>query len=298
MSPPRALLVLAAIVVAPGALAAQGQGSEAADGSLSLRVMTFNIRTSAIPDGDDSWSLRRDLVAETIARSDPDVLGLQEALAEQIEYLEDALPQYRWLGVDRGLNGGRGLSEATPIFYRYEQLAPIESGTFWLGDPPDGREDEGRRRRGRGSRIVTWARFHHLETGRQLYVYNTHFTLRGGRRQLEGAALINERVAALPAGTPVVVMGDFNAVAGASETWELATSQGLMDAWRAAGEREGPAVTSNGFGPPPNDWEGRIDWILVGGPVAVPSVATVLHSVDGRYPSDHYPVLATLEISQ
>lgn len=292
----RARLLFVALVALPGSLAAQGQGSSLGEQPLALDVMTFNIRTSAVPDGDDAWPHRRELVAATIARAAPAVLGLQEALAEQIEFLEDALPEYRWLGVDRGLNGGRGLSEATPIFYRYEELVPIESGTFWLGSPPDARRDEGRRRRGRGSRIVTWARFHHLETARGVYVFNTHFTLRGGRRHLEGAQMINERVAALPPGSAVVVMGDFNAVAGASETWELATSQGLRDAWRLAREREGPAVTSNGFGPPPEDWEGRIDWILVGGPVTVPAIATVVHSVEGRYPSDHYPVLATLEI--
>jgi endonuclease/exonuclease/phosphatase family metal-dependent hydrolase len=254
--------------------------------------MTFNIRTSTGRDGSDAWPYRKELVAETIGRSAPQVLGLQEVLADQIEFLEKSLPEYRWLGVDRGLNGGRGLSEATPIFYKYDELIPIESGTFWLGDPPDGRPT----RRGRGARIVTWARFHHLETGRQLYVFNTHLTLREGPRQHEGIAMINERIAALPPGSAVVVMGDFNAVAGFSGTWEMATSQGLRDAWRVAEAREGPAVTSNGFGPPPDDWEGRIDWILVGGPVSVPSIATVVHSVGGRYPSDHYPVLATLEI--
>lgn len=262
--------------------------------ALSLEVMTFNIRTSAGRDGDDAWRYRKELVAETIGEADPDLLGIQEALSDQIEFLEEALPRYRWLGVDRGLNGGHGLSEATPIFYRYEELVPIESGTFWLGDPPDPRAG-GRRRRGRGSRIVTWARFHHVETARELYVFNTHLTLREGR-QMEGAAMINEQIAALPPGTPVVLMGDFNAVAGSSETWDLATSEGLHDAWRVAAAHEGPAVTSNGFGPPPDDWEGRIDWILVGGPISVPSIATIVHGVDGRYPSDHYPVLATLEI--
>jgi endonuclease/exonuclease/phosphatase family metal-dependent hydrolase len=190
------------------------------------------------------------------------------------------------------LNGGQGLSEATPIFYRYEELAPIEAGTFWLGDPPDGRPT----RRGRGSRIVTWARFHHVQTGRQVYVFNTHLTLREGPRQHEGVAIINERIAALPPGSAVVVLGDFNALAGSSGTWDLATSQGLRDSWHIARARQGPAVTSNGFGPPPVDWEGRIDWILVGGPIAVPSVATIVHSVEGRFPSDHYPVFATLEI--
>ena len=280
-------------------LAAVGRGSEAAgqtadsDGldGLALEVMTFNIRTSAVPDGGNAWPLRKEVVAETIARSNPHVLGLQEVLAEQIEYLEVALPQYRWLGVDRGLNGGTGLSEATPIFYRYEELIPIESGTFWLGSPPDGQA-----RRRRGSRIVTWARFHHIETARQLYVYNTHFTIREGQRQLESAERVNEHIASLPSGSTVIVMGDFNAAAESSETWRLMTSRGLRDAWTIADDRHGPPVTSNGFGPPPSGEEWRIDWILVGGAIEVPSASTVIYHSEGRYPSDHYPVLATLRL--
>jgi endonuclease/exonuclease/phosphatase family metal-dependent hydrolase len=41
---------------------------------------------------------------------------------------------------------------------------------------------------------------------------------------------------------------------------------------------------------------GRIDWILVRGPVEVATAETVLHAVEGRYPSDHYPVVATLRV--
>jgi endonuclease/exonuclease/phosphatase family metal-dependent hydrolase len=212
-------------------------------------------------------------------------------LAEQAAFLEDVLPQYRWIGVDRGLNGGTGLSEATPIFYRHDELAPIESGTFWLGEPPNGEQ----RRRG-GSRIVTWARFHHLATRQQVYVYNTHLSPREGPGQVDAAARINERIAALPPGSAVILMGDFNAYAGSSQTWKVATSQGLRDAWEIAEQRRGPAVTSNGFGPPP-EWGGaRIDWILVGGPLEVPTISTIVHSVGSRYPSDHYPVLATLRL--
>ena len=91
-------------------------------------------------------------------------------------------------------------------------------------------------------------------------------------------------------------MGDFNAIAETSETWQAATSDGLRDAWVVAEEREGPPLTSSGFGPPPQGREGRIDWILVDGPVTVGRAVTVLHSVDGRWPSDHYPVAAELVI--
>jgi endonuclease/exonuclease/phosphatase family metal-dependent hydrolase len=264
---------------------------------ISLDVMTFNIRTSAIPDGDDSWPIRKERVRETIERFAPDILGLQEALGEQIDYLATMFPEYRWLGVDRGLNGGTGLSEATPIFYRHAEMVPIESGTFWLGDMPNGsyRGREGGRG---GSRIVTWARFHHLEGGRDVWVFNTHLSPRPGQQHLTAAERINERIAALPPGSAVVVLGDFNATAGTSDTWRAATSQGLRDAWEVAASREGPAATYNGFRAPGSEeeGEGRIDWVLVGGPIEVTAAATIVHTAQGRYPSDHFPVLAKLTI--
>jgi endonuclease/exonuclease/phosphatase family metal-dependent hydrolase len=267
------------------------QPAEGNDTSFALEVMTFNIRTANGQDGDNVWPRRKALVVDTLRAVDADVLGLQEVLTEQIEFLQAQMPEYRWLGVDRGLNGGVELSEATPIFYRHAVLVPLESGTFWLADDPNPPAQPGR-----GARIVTWARFHHLETRRQVYVYNTHFTIRGGPRQIQSAEQINAHIAQLPAGSAVVVMGDFNAIAQTSETWLAATSDGLRDAWLVAEKREGPPLTSNGFGPPPQEREGRIDWILVGGPVSVGRAATVLHSVDGRWPSDHYPVAAELVI--
>ena len=265
---------------------------------MSLDVMTFNIRTSNGRDGDDAWPYRKQLVADTIGQFAPDVAGLQEALDEQIEYLDSVLPDYRWLGIDRGLNGGEGLSEYTPIFYRHAELTPIESGNFWLSETPDAPPAvtiwRGRRRR--PGRIVTWARFHHRTSGRQIYVYNTHLTIRQGETQLNSVRLIASRVAALPAGTPVVVTGDFNAPAEDSDTWRTATAHELADAWILATERRGPAFTLSSFGPP-RDWGvGRIDWILVGGPVDVQFVETVVYNDEGRYPSDHYPVVARLHI--
>ena len=362
MTLPGVLLVVGALAAATGSVSAQ---SPAPEGDvITLDVMTFNIRTSAIDDGRDSWPYRKELVAETIARFNPHVLGLQEVIAEQTAFLETALPQYRWLGVDRGLNGGNGLSEATPIWYRYEEMVPIESGTFWLGDPPgavpgagaggggaggaagrggadgaagrggadgaagrggadgaagrggadgaagrggadgaagrggrDGGGGPGGRGGGRGgSRIVTWARFHHFASARQIYVYNTHFSPREGPQHVEAMARISERLATLPPGASVILLGDFNSAAGTSDAWKAATSHGLRDAWVIAPERRGPPFTSNGFGPPPGEGDWRIDWILVGGSIEASSISTVVRSVGGRYPSDHYPVVATLRV--
>ncbi len=282
-----ATLAAAMVVAVPAVPTAQVE-------PLPLTVMTFNIRTSgnSSEDGKNGWPHRRGLVAETIGGIAPQVAGLQEALTDQLDYLSEKLPDYRWLGVDRGLNGGTGLSEHTPIFYRHRELLPIESGTFWLSATPASPTGTGFRRR--VSRIVTWAHFHHIATDRRLYVYNTHLTLRRGERQVDSARMIAERAAALPEGTHVVVSGDFNAMAEVSDTWRAATASGLRDAWVIGDHRIGPARTSSDFRPPEQANEGRIDWILVGGPVAVRSVETVIDHDNGRYPSDHYPVVANI----
>lgn len=283
-----ALALSAMLAFAAGAPEAQ----EAEPAPLPLTVMTFNIRTSgnSAEDGDNGWPHRRALVAGTIARIAPEVAGLQEALADQLDYLSAKLPDYRWIGVDRGLNGGRGLSEHVPIFYRHGELLPVESGTFWLSPTPGGPTGAGFRRR--VSRIVTWAHFHHVAADRRFYVYNTHLTLRQGERQVNSATMIAERAAALPADIPVLAVGDFNSTAGNSDTWRAATATGLRDAWLLADRRIGPARTSSDFRPPDQANEGRIDWILVGGPIGVRSVETIIDHDNGRYPSDHYPVVA------
>jgi endonuclease/exonuclease/phosphatase family metal-dependent hydrolase len=247
---------------------------------------------SYIDDGANSWPHRQALVAQAIERSAPDVAGLQEVIREQVEYLAATLKDYRWIGIDRGLNGGEGLSEYTPIFYRYAELSPIESGNFWLSPAPDVPAAA----EPRLTRIVTWARFHHRGTRRQFYVFNTHFSPRSGPGQLDASRILKERIQRLPTGSAVIVLGDFNSSAEESPVWRELTGDFLRDAWTAAAEQRGPPATMGGFSPPRPGDTARIDWILVGGPIHVHSVETILFNEAGRYPSDHFPVAARVDI--
>jgi endonuclease/exonuclease/phosphatase family metal-dependent hydrolase len=258
----------------------------------SLGVMTFNIRTSNIDDGANGWPHRKNLVVDVIARSAPQIVGLQEALRQQIEYLESKLPDYRWIGVDRGLNGGEGLSEYTPIFYRHAEVSPIESGNFWLSPTPDVPSTA----EPRLTRIVTWGRFHHRATGREFFVFNTHLSPRAGQRQLDASRIIRERIQKLPRNSAVILLGDFNSAAEEGAVWQELTADRLRDSWVVAQDRRGPAATMGGFGPPADGDSTRLDWILVGGPIRVHLVETVLYNSDGRYPSDHFPVEARVEV--
>ena len=89
--------------------------------------MSFNLRYPNPNDGDNVWENRRELVVETIRRSDPDVFGTQEMFDSQAAFIIERLPQYQWLGVSRR---GNHEDEHMGVFYKRGKLFPIESGSF------------------------------------------------------------------------------------------------------------------------------------------------------------------------
>src|SRR4051794_4858958 len=84
--------------------------------AMPLRVMSFNLRYCEANDGPNCWTNRSALVVESIRRFDPDLLGTQEMLARQGEFLDEMLPSHQRVGVGRadGASGG----EFTGILFR------------------------------------------------------------------------------------------------------------------------------------------------------------------------------------
>src|SRR5262245_21019071 len=66
-----------------------------------LQVMTFNIRYGTAKDGDNAWPARREMLFDLIRERDADLIGLQEALAFQIDEILAAAPGYAAVGVGR-----------------------------------------------------------------------------------------------------------------------------------------------------------------------------------------------------
>lgn len=250
-----------------------------------LRVMTFNVRLPTDADGDNRWALRREQVVRLLAAQQPDVIGTQELYAEQGDYLVEHLRGYAWFG--EGRRGGPG-DEHVGVLYRHDRLRVLASGDFWLSDTPEVP----------GSitwqhlypRLATWALFERKADGHRFYLFNTHLPYRDQDQpaRMRGAALLRARIAALPAGVPVVVTGDFNV--DPANPVHAALVPPLRDAWQAAPRQEGPAATFHGFS---GRADRRIDWILVRG-LDVVRAATLDARDVGRYPSDHFPVVADL----
>jgi endonuclease/exonuclease/phosphatase family metal-dependent hydrolase len=216
-------------------------------------------------------------------------MGLQECLDFQAEYIAEKLPEFEWVG--RGRNA-EGDGEMTAVFFRKDRLVPEQTAHFWLSDTP---EVPGSQAWDAAlPRIATVVRFVDKSTQRPFLYFNTHFDHKGVKARVESAKLLAARVEEAPAGLPIVVTGDFNAQGESSEPWNTLTAGVLADAWVLAADRKGPANTSNGFATPAPDAARRIDWILVREGVRVKTCATLDHQIDGRYPSDHFPVLATV----
>ncbi len=249
-----------------------------------LRVMTFNVRYPNPADGEDFWEKRKDFLVDTVRRHKPDVMGTQELFHVQGEYIVAQLPEYAWFGVSRR---GNKEDEHMGVFYRKDRLKPVESGNFWLSETP---EVAGSSSWGMSlPRMVTWAEFEDRKTRKRFRYFNTHFAHRGrvdeeARRQ--AALLIAKRV---PKDGAFVLTGDFNAAAGDSPAY-AALVPALTDAWTAAKKKEGPEGTFHGFKGTPG--KTRIDWILFRAPWKVKRAVTLTDSRNGRYPSDHFPVLA------
>lgn len=254
-----------------------------------LRVMSFNIRYGSADDGDNSWPQRAEAVGQTIEDYQPHVLGLQEALRFQIDQIRQKFSDYDEVGVGR--DDGKERGEYAAILIDRRRLKVLEQGTFWFSDTPEvvastswGNEIP---------RIASWARLADRAADREFYAYNIHWDHISQNSRERSAHLLLERIAALGE-APVLVTGDFNADEQNPAFRALVSSDNvrLRDTYRQLHPQETSVGTFHGFRGGRRG--GKIDAVLATGHFNPVDARIVDDSYDGRYPSDHHPVTATL----
>ena len=258
--------------------------------SHALNVMTFNIRHGRALDGANRWYRRRGMVFDVIRRHRPHVLGLQEVDPFQLDELADAFPTY---GVIAHRRYGGIVGAYAPVLFDGSRFETEESGDFWLA-----REPEGERQRAWDAavvRICTWGVLHERSTGAHFAVFNSHFDQRGVEARLESARLVAGRLEQL-AHLPRLFTVDLNANEE-SEPLGILKAAGLRDSFRVALPDEAPAFTYHRFrGTKSRGVLGKIDFILCDDRWDVVSAGIVRDDFDGRWPSDHYPLTARLQL--
>ena len=252
-----------------------------------LRVMSYNIRYNTPEDGGNAWPNRKDRVAQLIANYHPTIMGLQEVLANQLEDLQQSLPDYSYVGVGRDDGASKG--EYAPIFYLEEELELLSQGTFWLSETPGVVGSRGWD--ARLPRLCTWAELQHKISTQTFYHFNTHFDHLGVVARENSATLLLKKIASIAGNQSTIVTGDFNAEPDSVPYQLLSTS--LNDAFITASQRAGDAMTFLGFKVGADDGV-RIDYVFCSKDIIPKTYETLTDSWQGYYPSDHLPVLVSV----
>ncbi len=253
---------------------------------MELKIMSYNLLCYG-PDEFD-WTLRRDMVIDIIKKEKPDSFGVQEAHYEWMQVLDNALDDYAYAGIGR--EGGTE-GEFSAVFYLKDKFDLVDSGTFWLSENP---EVPAKGWDAVCYRICTWAKLRDKNSG-EVYVHmNTHLDHIGPVARTKGLQLILDYAENFT--EPAVLTGDFNFFEGC-DLYKQMTSGKFIDS-KYATDNNMDHYTFNAFYPLMNKKEelAIIDFVNVTKDIKVNSYKVITDKPDGKFPSDHFPVVAEIEI--
>jgi len=273
----------------------------------TINIMTFNIRYGTANDGENRWELRKPILLECLQKYKPDILCTQEAMPMQIKDIHEHFPQWGVFGKGRyhdtpmpsrpheSMDG-----ESCRIFYDQSKYELLQDGTFWHSDTPD--VPASATWGNNLPRIVTWGLFRTRQGARTFMVMNTHFHW-GELYVAQTTDLIMKKWRELAGDQPTLFAGDFN-LAPTSPTHARfcgKTASGpdrslryFADAYETLNMPQTDMGTGHSFKGVLN--QDRIDWILYTGEFTPKEITIIRDNVNGRYPSDHYPVLAMFRL--
>ncbi|RYY61398.1 MAG: endonuclease/exonuclease/phosphatase family protein [Chitinophagaceae bacterium] len=260
-----------------------------------LKVMSFNIRLNVTSDSINAWPNRVDLVTSQVSYHQVHLLGVQEATPGQMDDLRAKLTGYRSIG--GGRDNGTDKGEASALFYDTSRLLSLANGMFWLSKTPDVPGSLGWD--AQITRMVTWSKFRDRKTRKIFFAFNTHFDHIGKEARRESAKMVLAAVKRIAGSTPSVITGDFNAVPTDEPIRVIMDKNDplhLVDSKDVSlTPHYGPTGTFNGFQSKERD-DFPIDYIFIKGAWKVKSHATLSQTWHGRFASDHFAVLASLQL--
>ncbi len=290
------LCLILPLLITLGACKKQQQVDE------TLSVASFNVL--GIPKDGEGPRERAEIGKQIVRFHDWDIFGTQEMRVWQKDvYLSDD-NIYGIIGREccTKKEDHRSWEDwGNYIFYKKDRFLVLDSGSFWLSATP---EKPSKGWNAKQYRICNWAKFADKKTDKQFYFFNLHQALTKDAR-IESAKLIISKIKSITGdNSSVFITGDFNATPDQPSILELQKNELVADSWTKSKTppygSKGSAMRKN-LNRPVCDQLGitndrRIDYIFVSQNVEVLKCATITDNREGRYPSDHLPVMCIVKI--
>ena len=254
-----------------------------------LTIGSYNVRYDNPGDTGNLWADRAPVVSNLLRFHDFDIFGTQEALKNQLDDIQKALPEYDRYG--KGRDDGQEKGEHSAIFYKKAKFKLLNKGDFWLSETPE--------KPSLGwdatccNRICSWVYLQDVNTKKKFYVFNAHFDHQGVVARKESSKLILSKIKQIAGNQPVILTGDFNGDQSSEWYLTVANSGFLKDTYKQVEQPYANNASFNAFG---KQLEGDriIDHIFVTDHFKVNKWGILTDTYHGKFPSDHFPILVKL----
>lgn len=271
---------------------------------MKVSIITSNVSADFLdPPG---WEKRKLLFVDVLRKAEPDIIGLQEVMPRQLQFLQTQLSEFTastvlvsnlapdLLAALQAKYGKFGLPQIPSpheiiLFYRKDTFDLLSTGHWWLSPTPDIPSI------GFGNiapRVVLWAHFHHTASNKEFVLFNTHIDHRSTNSMID---LCRKKFALFADKYPsLFFIGDLN-FNEQDANYGLLITDGWSDAHQAAHETNSSTFLYNLPGIP----HGRIDHILYRSKEFTPKIwKRLLPTTSNQRISDHDPVYVEFQVGR
>lgn len=252
---------------------------------MKIKVVSFNIRNCNDPNG-NSVCERAPRLYKVIEPIQPDLIGFQEYKHHWEGHINkyfaddyDMLIKWRSSNCDE---------ESVPLLWRKDKFEKIDEGCFWLSDTPN-EESRGWDEVYNCYRICAYVILKEKSTDNSFVFLNTHFGF-GDNGQVSSAKLIANFSSKYKT-MPIIITGDFNMTPQSPGYKEMCDNFIDVNAATVCNN------TSTYHGYEPNKHkDDLIDYCFITKHIKPLNYKVIDALFDGKYPSDHFGILAEIEI--
>jgi len=257
---------------------------------MNVKIISSNIRFDNPADGDNSWSHRRLQLTQLLLSHSPDVIATQEGRFDQLKDFESLLKDYTIIDHHRSWIKER----MYPSFYlRKNAFEVLRSGDLWLSETPQIAGSKSFE--SAFPRLLTWTEVQLKNSEHKLFLVNTHLDhIKRETRSHQVKVLAQEITREWDGHSHLIIFGDFNDDPDSPVRQILMDDfPHLVDSWKLFNQIE--ETSHHAFSGECQNGS-RIDWILVDNKLEIKACLMDKSKSEGHYPSDHFPVVCTINI--